>query len=453
VTEPGSYLAGLLVLLALDLITAAARVSLLNASFTRLLTLQEAGEAGAEHTLTLLSQPPRLRLSLNFVQTFARTGLTGLTLLLFSFQATSEGSLPALAALLLIAALIWVSEFIVEWIVLREPELWARRLTAYTRLLVLVLSPIMVLVVRLVRRPEEPGDRPGGVTADELKTLVEVGQREGVLEQDEREMIISIFRFGETLAREIMVPRIDVLALNVETPLPEAVDALLQSGYSRVPVYNETIDNIVGLLYVKDLLRAWRDGDHDAPLRQLLRPAYFVPEAKKADELLEEMQAQRVHIAIVVDEYGGMAGLVTLEDVVEEIIGEVQDEYDQAEELLFHQVGDGEYVFHGRMDLDDFNVLMGSELPADETDTLGGYIYREIGRVPKGGESLQAGDILLTIEQVLGRRIRRVRARRLPAVSETEQEPSASVNEASGTGGSLGAQMDPSGARGDSGGQ
>jgi len=219
-----------------------------------------------------------------------------------------------------------------------------------------------------------------------------------------------------------MVPRIDIFALNVRTPILEAVDALLKSGFSRVPVYDETIDNVLGLLYAKDLLRVWREGNQVSSLRSLLRPAYFIPEAKKITELLAEMQAQRVHMAIVVDEYGGVAGLVTLEDIVEEIIGEIQDEYDQAEESLFQQVGEDEYLFHGRIDLDDFNAIMHSHIGEDEADTLGGLIYSRIGRVPKGGESLQADDILLTVEQVIGRRIRKVRAQRVPAVLEESDE-------------------------------
>jgi CBS domain containing-hemolysin-like protein len=254
-------------------------------------------------------------------------------------------------------------------------------------------------------------------------TLVDAGQEEGVLEQGERKMIVSIFRLGDTLAREIMVPRIDLQALDANTPLPQAVDALLDSGYSRVPVYQDTVDNILGLLYSKDLLRIWREGNQLGSLIDLLRPAYFVPEAKKVDELLAEMQNQRIHLAIVVDEYGGVAGLVTLEDIVEEIVGEIHDEYDKAEEMLFQMVNESEYVFLGRIDLDDFNEIMESALPNDEADTLAGFIYSRIGRVPVGGENVQVDDLQLTVEHVSGRRIRKVRAQRItPASQDGERE-------------------------------
>ena len=211
-----------------------------------------------------------------------------------------------------------------------------------------------------------------------------------------------------------MVPRIDMLALDVITPLPEAVDALLNSGHSRVPVFEDSVDNTLGLLYAKDLLRVWREGGELVSMRDLLRRAYFVPEAKKVDELLTEMQIQRVHMAVVVDEYGGVAGLVTLEDIVEEILGEIQDEYDEGEEAPYQQLDGGEFLFLGRIDLDDFNDVMTSELPGDEADTLGGFIYSRLGRVPTVGDKVQADNLLLVVEQVSARRIRKVRALWIP---------------------------------------
>ena len=178
-------------------------------------------------------------------------------------------------------------------------------------------------------------------------TMVDAGQEDGIFEVGEREMIYSIFGLHDTLAREIMVPRIDMLALDVNTPLDVAVDALLKTGYSRVPVYDDTVDKTLGLLYAKDLLRVWRQGEQGLDLGGLLRPVHFIPEAKRVDELMAEMQAQRIHMSIVIDEYGGVAGLVTLEDIVEEILGEIQDEYDQAEEAPYQEIDEHEFVFLG----------------------------------------------------------------------------------------------------------
>jgi putative hemolysin len=326
------------------------------------------------------------------------------------------------AGILILAVVVvfWL-EWILEVVVTRHPEVWAMRLAPYVRSMTVVLSPLLLLPLAIGRKRGEAMEPVSTVTEEELKSMVDEGQKGGVLEGDERQMIYSIFELGDTLVREIMLPRIYINALDISTALTEAVDALIKFGHSRLPVYAETVDNILGILYAKDLLKVWRQGRQIDSLKSLLRPATFVPEAKKVDELLEEMQAGHVHMAMVVDEYGGIAGLVTLEDIFEEIVGEIQDEYDQSEEAPYTQVGEGEYVFQGRVDLRDFNEVMGSHLPTEETETLGGFIYEQVGRVPTSGESLQVGDINLTIEQVTGRRIRKVRAKKQPQVTQEEQ--------------------------------
>jgi len=188
-----------------------------------------------------------------------------------------------------------------------------------------------------------------------------------------------------------------------------------------VPVYEDRVDNIIGLLYAKDLISLWRAGkDHRESLRGVLRLPYFVPEAKKVDELFAEMQSRHVHMAIVVDEYGGVAGVVTLEDIVEEIFGEIQDEYDENEEQLYQMQEDGSYLFRGRIDLDDFNELMNSNLPVEEADTLGGFLYMRFGHIPTAGEQWKEDALCLTVEQVSGRRIRLVRAQQLPQDEKTD---------------------------------
>jgi putative hemolysin len=210
-----------------------------------------------------------------------------------------------------------------------------------------------------------------------------------------------------------MIPRIDIISLDVKTSQPDAIQMFLDSGHSRLPVYESTIDNVIGLLYAKDLLKTSSRTEEQVSLRELLRPEYFVPETKKVDELLAEMQSQRIHMGLVVDEYGGVAGLVTLEDIVEEIVGEIRDEYDTTnEEVLYQEVGQDQYTFQGRIDLDEFNEVMNSHLPKDEADTLAGYLYDQMGRVPQGGESIMVDGLTFTIEQVTGRRIRRVRVQR-----------------------------------------
>jgi len=246
------------------------------------------------------------------------------------------------------------------------------------------------------------------ITEEEIMTMVDAGQEVGVIEEDEKEMIYSVFALGNTLAREVMIPRIDLVALDVESTLAEALDVVIRAGHSRIPTYEDTIDNIVGVLYAKDLLQLWHDGRENVSLRDELRTPYFVPESKPVDELLEEMQQRKVHMVIVVDEYGGTAGVVTLEDIVEEIVGEIQDEYD-AEEPIVEQAGDREFIFNARVDLDDVNRLMGTAFPTEMGDTLGGFVYSQLGKVPVPGETVRFDGLVVEVLTVTGRRIRKVR--------------------------------------------
>jgi CBS domain containing-hemolysin-like protein len=401
---------------------AASRVSLLNLRPLRLLALRDQFPEAVDRTLVLI-EDARLRPTLRFSQTATRILLAGVILSMAGQAALGSrfALLILLVFILLVALSLMVVEFTVEGNILREPERWSLRLGLFARSLIFVTAPFVFLPVLLLKS-RWPDPVATQMTEDELKTWVKSEQEEGGLEPEERQMIYSIFQFGDTLAREIMVPRMDMLAFEVSTPLAEAIKAFTHTGHSRVPVYEHDIDNIIGLLYAKDLLHVM-DTDHEkVSMRELLRPAYFVPDTKKADALLAEMQTQRIHMAIVVDEYGGVAGLVTLEDIIEEIIGEIQDEYDLSEEELVRQNGPGDYVFLGRVDLDDFNEVMDSNIPKVESATLAGYLYDHFGRVPHDGESLQTDRLLLTVEQVIGRRIRRVRAQRIPAAEEGEEE-------------------------------
>ncbi|MBC8332128.1 MAG: HlyC/CorC family transporter [Anaerolineae bacterium] len=404
---------GLLFVLVVDLIVIAARAALRHVSLARLIHMRELNEPNAKRTLELIEKMPRPYAGLHLFQSLLRFFQIGGIYLVVQADAritTLLGKFGVLLAAGLVVA--WV-EWVVERNVLRDPESWILRLSGFVRLVTLLFSPFIGASLFLSREIIQSNEHTSMVTEDALRTLVDVGQKDGILEQEERKMIHSIFQLDDTLAREIMVPRIDVHALEIGAPLSVAVDTLLNSGYSRVPVYEENIDHILGLLYAKDLLQVWREGNGQKDLRRdLLREPYFVPEAKKLDELLAEMQQKRTHMAIVVDEYGGVAGVVTLEDIIEEIFGEIQDEYDE-EELPYRRLENGDYVFQGHIDLDDFNEIMDCDLPNDEADTLGGYIYTRLGQIPIAGESLTQDDLTLTVELVSKRRIRKVRAQRI----------------------------------------
>lgn len=407
---------GLIILAGLDILTSMARAGCRSATRSRLHQLN--GDVSEGHpVVSVMSNIPKSLASLHLFQAIVRFVLAGGVIYLsYSFQLARNVWIYALI-LVIFAIVLATIEWIFSRIAANAPEQWCNILAWFVRAVTIILTPLVWLTLMLSK---ESPDVSGGLVSleEEVMTLVDAGEQEGELEQEERKMIHSIFQLGDTLTREIMVPRIDMLALDANTSTLEAVDLLLESGYSRVPVYEETIDNIIGVLYAKDLLRLWRkSGDSIGDLRELVREAYFVPEAKPAIDLLAELQSRRVHLAIVVDEYGGVAGLVTLEDIVEEIFGEIQDEYD-VEEMPYQILEDGDYLFQGRVDLDDFNELMNTQLPKDEADTISGFIYRQLGHVPVAGESVEAHGVLLTVEQVSNRRIRKVRAHRLPQESE-----------------------------------
>jgi CBS domain containing-hemolysin-like protein len=325
----------------------------------------------------------------------------------------SPTTLLILLLVVLFAVVVWLGEFIVEGIVLQSPEDWALLLQPVGQFLITFLYPFIIIPLRLAKSSETNRNLVI-ITEDELMNLVDASQQAGQIDTEAREMIHNVFQLDDTLAREIMIPRVDALMLEVNTPLKEAADIVLESGYSRLPIYRESQDDILGLLYAKDLIRVWREGVNGVnSLDSLKRQAYFVPETKNALELLNEMQSQRIHMAIVVDEYGGIAGLVTLEDIVEEILGEIQDEFDEGEEELFEQINDQEYLFNGRMPLHEINDLLDADLSDEDADTLGGLIYSRVGRVPEVGETLREDGIQLTVEEITDRRIRRVRALRL----------------------------------------
>lgn len=246
------------------------------------------------------------------------------------------------------------------------------------------------------------------VTEQELKMLVTVSEQQGVVDEEEREMIHGVLELTDKVARELMVPRVDIAGVEATDSVDEVVALINATGHSRVPVYDETIDNIVGVVYAKDLLRAREPG---TTLRQIAREPHFVPESKRAGELLHELQLKKVHIAIVVDEYGGTAGLVTMEDLTEEIVGEIRDEYDIAEQEEVQFLSDREVLVTARLSIDDAKELLGLDVdPAMvESDSVGGLIYELLGEIPLPGATVELGDMTLTVESVRRNAIRSIR--------------------------------------------
>jgi putative hemolysin len=277
--------------------------------------------------------------------------------------------------------------------VVRTPVHWLEILVTPIRI---VLAGLTSLTVRLVGRG---ADAQATLSEEELRTLVDVGASEGVVEREEREMIHKVFELEDTLVRSVMVPRTDMFCLDVATPAPDILPALREHLHSRVPVYEGSIDVIVGVLYTKDLLRYVKGLPADFDLRAHLHPPYFVPESKRADALLQEFQAKKLHIAIVVDEFGGTAGLVALEDLLEELVGEIADEYDEPERLI-QRIDASTYRVAGKLSVEDLNAATGLAISDEAYDTVGGWVLDLFGRVPRKGERTETPELVVTVEKV-----------------------------------------------------
>jgi putative hemolysin len=286
-----------------------------------------------------------------------------------------------------------------------------------------VSSLLIGLANRIIGQTGEGTDgiRPSYVTDSELKAMADVAHEENVIEGEERAFIHSVIDFGDTVVREVMVPRPDMVAVEADTTVTVALEAALAAGYSRIPVHGQQIDDVIGIAYTKDLVRAERVGKGGQAVSVTVRPAVFVPESKEVSSLLRQMQEEKFHMAIVVDEYGSTAGLVTLEDLLEELVGEIVDEFD-VEEPDVERQADGSFVVSARFSLDDANDLLDAALPEGTWDTVGGLMLDLVGRVPDNGDSVDVDGFRLTALEVRGRRIVRVRIERTSPVTASGAE-------------------------------
>jgi CBS domain containing-hemolysin-like protein len=343
--------------------------------------------------------------------------LLGVVLLSVWIASVAGWALPVVGGVAL-GALLGV--LIVEALVARSIALWkprrALRLTAFlvrfARLLLYpVVEPLHRLALRLERRTPGNSEEREEEQDEEVEALIEVGEREGLLEAEEGEMMRGIVDLDETVVREIMTPRTDIVALPVETSVADARGTLLQAGHSRLPVFRGSIDNVVGVLHARDLFQAWEADGEAESISRYLRPAAFVPETLSAAELLGEMR-QKTHLALVVDEYGGTAGLVTLEDLLEEIVGEIRDEHESEEELMV-QESDGSWTINAVAHVKELESRFGFEMEDRDFDTVGGLVVFGFGRVPSPGERLEFQGLSVEVLQADRRRVHKVRVRKL----------------------------------------
>ncbi len=290
----------------------------------------------------------------------------------------------------------------------------------------LLLAPVVFFLGRLLQYPTQllislanvllPGKglREGPfVSEGDIRSMAEVGSEEGSIEQEEKELIHSIFEFGDTIVREVMVPRPDIIAVEDDSTLQDVMALVVEHGFSRIPVYHEDLDDVIGVVFAKDVLKALHLGKADTPLEGIARPARFVPESKKVADLLKEMQRDKFHQAVVADEYGSVTGIVALEDLLEELVGEITDEYDREEPAIV-RVADGVYRVSGKTSIDDLNEELDMELPDEEWDTVGGLVLDLFGKIPDAGEEQLFRGLAFKAEEVVGRRVATVVITRLP---------------------------------------
>ncbi len=409
--ETGLVLAGIVLCLFVLAFTSAVDAAMTAIGRHRLGALHETDARRAQIIDRLLTEPYRFKATVLLLNSTATITATALTLRLFGSQ-TWQWRIAALGGLLLLILIF--AEALPKALAISNPSAAARMLAGPMALIARLLTPFIwmigVLTSPFIRVASgQPSSPMPLVTEEELRMLVNVGEEEGLIEPEEREMIEGIFSFGDTTVREVMIPRVDIVALEETASIDEALNTIITTGHSRIPVYRETIDHIVGILYAKDLLLWLRSGQRDASIGSLLRTAHFVPDTMKVDALLKDLQARKVHLAIVVDEYGGAAGLITIEDVIEEIVGEIQDEYDVDEQPI-RELGPGDIEVDARVPIDDINDLTGLRLVSEESDRIGGIVFERLGRVPKVGDVVQIADgATIAVLSMDGLRLRKLR--------------------------------------------
>ncbi len=250
--------------------------------------------------------------------------------------------------------------------------------------------------------------QPQATSEEELQELIDASEQHGIIDEEEGDMLQSILELDETIVREIMVPRTEIVCADAEAPFSSVLQIILDSGHSRIPIYKNNIDNIIGLVYAKDLLHYWGQPLETLSLDNIMRQPFLIPESKQVNVMLKEFQSARVHMAIVIDEYGGTSGLVTIEDLIEEIVGEIQDEYDLEEKLLIEQA-DGTLLVDGRLSIEEYEEYFDIEVEREKFDTVGGYVIEQFGRVPIVGERVRVGDVDMEIIKGDQRVIRQLR--------------------------------------------
>lgn len=400
----------LIVLVALSAFFSGSETALTSVSRIRVRRLIEDKVPGAGRLDALLKHPSRFLATILFGNTLVNLSAASVATVLAThyFRTFGAGIATGAATFFILV----YGEIIPKSFAVQHAERFALAVAPPIQVISVALYPLVRIFIVIsnffIRVLGGKTLREGPfVTEEEIKTMVTVGEEEGVIEEEEKEMIHSIFEFGDTIVREVMVPRPDMVTAKSTGSIKEVLSKIMHEGHSRIPVYTESLDSIVGIVYAKDILKYLNEGRLDVPLESLMRPVFVIPETKKVNELLRELRKRKIHMAIVVDEYGTTVGLVTIEDLLEEIVGEIFDEYD-LEEIMIEVVDENTMRVDARVGIDEVTELLGITFPEFEGDTIGGFIFSLLGRIPSEGEKVPFENVVFTIEKVGGRRIRKI---------------------------------------------
>ncbi|ESP88659.1 hemolysin family protein [Candidatus Halobonum tyrrellensis] len=412
------------VLIGLSAFFSSSEIAMFSLAAHRVDHLVEEGLPGGEAVKELKSDPHRLLVTILVGNNLVNIAMSSLATALVGIYVDNAGTAVLVSTFGITSLVLLFGESAPKSYAVENTESWALRIARPLQLSELLLLPLVVTFDHLTRLVNKvTGGRSAietsYVTRDEIQDMIQTGEREGVIEEEEREMLDRIFRFNRTIAKEVMTPRLDVTAVPKDATVEEAIETCVQSDHERVPVYEGNLDNIIGVVNIRDLVRAYYYGEGEPTLAGVVQPTLHVPESKNADELLEEMQESRMQMVVVIDEFGTTEGILTLEDMVEEIVGEIL-EGDEDEPFEF--VDDETVVMRGEVNIDEVNELLGIDLPeGEEFETLAGFVFNRAGRLVEEGEEIEYNGITIRIEEVDNTRIMRARVTVTEAYDDSEE--------------------------------
>ncbi|KAB1197475.1 MULTISPECIES: hemolysin family protein [Haloferax] len=417
--------AAILVLIALSAFFSSSEIAMFSLAKHRVDSLVEDGVPGATRVKALKDDPHRLLVTILVGNNIVNIAMSALATGLLAVLNFGPGESVLISTLGITTLVLLFGESAPKSYAVENTESWALRIARPLKYAELLLLPLVVFFDYLTRiinsiTGGQTAIETTYVTRDEIQNLIETGEREGVIEEEEREMLDRIFRFNSTIAKEVMTPRLDMTAVPKDATIDEAIETCVQADHERVPVYDGNLDNVIGIVNIRNLVREKYYGERGVGLADIVSPTLHVPESKNVDELMAEMQDTRMQMVIVIDEFGTTEGLITLEDMVEEIVGDILE---GDEEEPFEEVDEDTFLVRGEVNIDEVNEMLDIELPeGEEFETLAGFIFNRAGRLVEEGEEITYGDIVIRIEQVDNTRIMKARIRTNVGVDDDEDE-------------------------------